>query len=400
MVLSSTSEVASVAQVRWTGGGSADGQTSGTYEGFTVGTTEAFCPSVFQRLTAQYSVITVQNTDIGDATIDMYYFDRNGTAYSGNPLTDVIPANAQRTYDLTTPSSTVPSLPVVNPPGDGWIGGMKIAARDGKKIAAVAATHWPDYSSIYNCSGAGATTLYFPDIKRRVFSGVWAQFGGNVVQNLSSTTTASLTTYWMDRNGNQLYTFTDTIPPLASHGYNTRFTSSNVPDHAALYAALGDDRNGALLITSDQPLAGVYNGQTVSGSPAGATYAAGSSNNSGSTLYFPAVYRQVTGGSTWVKFSALLAFNPSTTDTASVTVRWYAQNGTQLFSFTDTIPPKSSHGYNTRFTGTNVPDTTALFAALGDSYRGGVSISSNLPILGTTNTVEPTDTDSYNAYAQ
>ncbi len=245
MVLSSTSEIASVAQVHWTGGSSADGQTSGTYEGVSMGTTEAFCPSVFQRINAQYSVITVQNTDIGDVTIDMYYFDRNGNAYSGNPLTDVIPANAQRTYDLKTPGGKVPSLPVVNPPGDGWIGGMKIAARDGKKIAVVAATHWPDYSSIYDCLGAGATTLYFPDIKRRVFGGNWAQFGGNVVQNLSSTNTANLTTYWMDRNGNQLFTFTDTIPPLASHGYNTRYTSSNVPDHAALFLALGDDRNGA-----------------------------------------------------------------------------------------------------------------------------------------------------------
>ena len=397
MVLSSTAEIASVARVTWTGGSSADGKVSGTYSGVPAGATTMYCAALYQRPGKQYSVLTVQNTDTGTATIEIYYYDRNGTGYSGNPITDTIPQSAQRSYDLSTPGGKVPSLPIVNPPGDGWIGSVKVVAQGGKKIAAVVTTHWPDYSSIDNCASTGYTSLYFPDIKRRVAGSAWKQFGGAVIQNLGSST-ANVTATWMDRDGNTLHTFTDTIPPLASHGYNTRY-NADTPDPAALFAALGDDRNGALRITSNQPLAGVYNGQTVEGFLAGTTYSGDGAG--GMALYFPAVYRQVSG-SNWIKFTALLVYNPSETQAANVTVKWYATNGTELYSFTDSIPAKSSHGYNTRYAaGTNTPDPNALFAALGDNYRGGVSITSNIPVLGSSNIIEPAvDTDAYNAYAQ
>ncbi len=397
MVLSSTAEIASVARVTWAGGTSADGKVSGTYSGVAMGSNTMYCAALYQRPGKQYSVLTVQNTDTGTATIDIYYYDRNGTQYTGNPISDTIPQNAQRTYDLNTPGGKVPALPVVTPPGDGWIGSVKVVARDSKKIAAVVTTHWPDYSSIDNCAASGFTSLSFPDIKRRLAGSTWKQFGGAVIQNLGAST-ANVTATWMDRDGNTLYAFNDTIPASASHGYNTRY-NADTPDPAALFAGLGDDRNGALRVTSNQPLAGVFNGQTVEGLLAGTTYSGDGAG--GLALYFPAVYRQVSG-STWTKYTALLVYNPSETTAANVTVRWYNASGTQLFSFTDSIPAKSSHGYNTRFaSGTNTPDPTALFTALGDNYRGGVSITSNIPVLGSSNIIEPAvDTDAYNAYAQ
>lgn len=411
MVLSSDVEIASVAETNWTGGASADGKTAGAYTGVAQGATEVFCAALYQRLGKQYSVLTVQNTDTDTASISIYYYDRDGNAYSGNPITDNIPAGAQRTYDLSTPGGNVPSLPIVSPPDDGWIGSVRVTG-GGKQIAAVVTTHWVEgYSTMYNCAASGNTALYFPDVKRRYMQWAdpgrtWEQWGGVVVQNLSADP-AEVTTVWQDRQGNVLHTFTDTIPGYASHGYNTRWPA-NTPDSDAFFADLvnsegNPDINLAMSIvsTNGKPLAGVWNGQSAapwnpSDSRAG-TYSGG---GVGATdIYFPAVYR-VLDGSNWVTFSALLVFNPSSTDAANVTVHWYDQSGTELFSFTDAVPAGSSHGYNTRWgAGTNTPDPDALHAALGNNFQGSVWVESDIPVIGISNIKQAEADAAYNAYA-
>jgi len=388
-VISSDQQLASVAYIHWTGGQSTDGTTAAAYSGFSVGATNMYCASLAAR-PSQSSKIAVQNADTGTANVAVHFYDRSGNEWGGGPITKSIPQGASKVIDLSTLS-----LPTTTPPGDGWLGSAKITSTNGKKIAAVVTLFWNDYSSAYNCVPSGTMTLNFPDVKRRHLSGQWVQYGGNVVQNLS-TSPAHITAHWVDRQGNEVYSFNDTIPAMSSHGYNTRF-NANTPNPAAMFTAMGDDAQIGLKITSkDQPLAGVYNSLTVQGTNKKAS--SYSAEGAGSThLFMPAIYR-LKSGSTFTKFSALLVYNPGTS-AATVTVHWYNQAGTQLYNFTDNIPAGSSHGYNTRYNA-NTPNPSALFTALGSSFKGAVYVESNVPVIGLSNTNYPDQQATYNAFSQ
>ena len=382
-VISSDQEGASVAFIYWTGGQSADGTTAAAYSGVAEGATTLYCPSLAARNNVQKSLIAVQNADTGDASVKLEFFDRQGNAWSGNPVNATIPAGASKVWDLTDLG-----LPVTNPPGDGWLGSVKISSTNGKKLAAVVTMLWRDFSSAYNCMDSGNTSIVFPDVKRRYISGKWVQYGGNVIQNLG-TTTANVQVQIMDRSGNVLYTFNDQIPALASHGYNTRF-GADMPSDA--FAAMGDDFNGALKVTSTngQPLAAVYNGLTVkAGAKKASTYVAEGAG--ATTLVYPAVYRMVSG-STWMRYNAILVYNMGSTD-AHITMKFYEPNGTLKHTVTDTIPAGTSHGFNTRFgIALTNPET------LGDNFTGSAVVTSDVPVVGVTNVNYPDQQATYNAY--
>ncbi len=382
-VISSDQEGASVAFIYWTGGQSADGTTAATYSGVAQGATTLYCPSLAARPNVQKSLVAVQNADTGTADVSLEFFDRDGNAWSGNPVTASIPEGASRVWDLTDLN-----LPVTTPPGDGFLGSVKISSTNGKKLAAVVTMFWRDYSSAYNCMDSGSTSIVFPDVKRRFINNKWVQYGGNVVQNLGNAT-ANVTVQVLDRNGNVLYTFNDTIPPFASHGYNTRF-NANAPDPAAFHGAMGDDFNGALKVTSDQPLAAVYNGLTVkAGAKKASTYVAEGMGST--TIVFPAVYR-VVAGNNWMRYNAILVYNMGNAD-ANITMTFYDKNGNAVHTFNDTIPPGTSHGYNTRW-GVSLPSPETL----GDNFQGSVEVTSSQPVVGVTNVNYPDQQATYNAY--
>ncbi len=387
-VISSDQQLASVAYIHWTGGQSHDGTTAAAYNGFSTGATTMYCASLAAR-PAQSSKIAIQNADTGSASVKVHFYDRSGNEWTGGPINKTIPQGASKVVDLSTLN-----LPTTTPPGDGWLGSVKVESTNSKKIAAVVTLFWNDFSSAYNCVPSGTTTLNFPDVKRRYIHNTWAQYGGNIVQNLS-TSPAHIHAHWVNRSGTELYSFDDTIPAMSSHGYNTRW-DANTPNPSALFTALGDDAQIGLKITSDQPLAGVYNSLTVSGSNKRASsYIA---EGAGSThLFFPAAYR-LKAGSAFTKFSALLVYNPGTT-AATVTLHWYDQSGTEKYSFSDTIPGGSSHGYNTRY-GANVPNPTALYNALGDNFKGAVYVSSTALVVGLSNTNYADQQATYNAFGQ
>ncbi len=416
MILSSDQDVTAIATTNYTGGSFSDGFSSTAYSGFKQGCTTIYFPSLFQRLTAQYSRVTIQNTDQGTADIEIRYYDRNGNL-TVPPITDSIPEGAQKTYDLSKKGGKVPDLGVTDPPRDGWIGSAVVTSTNGKKIAGVASTFWPEYSSAYEAvcletvAAAAPQATYeltFPVISRRgppCFSN-WVQYIGAIVQNLSSTQTANITARWTDRDGNTLHQFNDTIPPLSAHGYNTRFRA-NTPNPDQLFNDLGCDRNGSLFITSDQPIAGVldmqwkrvgteaantYSGQLTTGT-SGQVQTAATTN-----AFFAQAFRIVNNG-TWVRYSGAVVFNLSDTD-ANVTVIFHNPDGSVAYQFNDTIPGKSSHGYNTRFRA-NTPNPDALFNALGTDFRGSIHVVSDQPIMGVMQeTMEPpnADVNSYNAY--
>ena len=385
-VISSDQNGASVAFIYWTGGQSADGTTAAAYLGVPQGSTTLYCPSLAARPNKQKSLIAVQNADTGTADVELHFYDRNGNPWNQNPVTASIPEGASKVWDLTDLNlpSTVP---------DGWLGSVRITSTNNKKLAAVVTMFWRQFSSAYNCVSGGDTTIIFPDIKRRVFNGVWRQYGGNVIQNLGNQT-ANVTVEVLDRNGNVLYTFNDSIPPLASHGYNTRF-NADTPDPAAFHNAMGTDFNGALRVTSTngQPLAAVYNGLTViAGKQRASTYNAEGASSGSTTLYFPAVYRIVSGNN-WARFNAIIIYNLGNTE-ANVTLKFYDKAGNLVYTDSNNrIPAGTSKGFNTRF-GIDLDNP----AALGDNFEGSVEVTSDQPVVGLTNVNYPDQQATYNAY--
>ena len=410
MILSGDQDLTAVGYTVYSGGSATDGLTGSAYSGFPEGATTIYLPSLFQRPTAQYSRITVQNMDTGTADIQIFYYNRFGQAYAGNPVTDSIPEGAQKTYDLSQKGvGKVPDLGITNPPGDGWIGSARIVSSNGKKIGAVASTFWPEYSSAYESAASGSTTLFFSSISRRKLAGQdWVQFSGTIIQNLSATNTANVTGRITDRNGVEKFSFTIQIPPLAAKGFNTRFAASDWPDYNAFLAALGisappndfSDFNGAIWFQSDQPIAGVTDMQWKrAGEEAVNSYRGESAG--GTNLYFASVYRIKVGN--WVapsRYTALNIYNADAANAANITVRFYNRAGTQVHSFNAVVPPRSAKGYNTRFNA-DTPDPAALFAALGDNFQGAVYITSDRPVIGITQeTTVGQDVDSYNGYVK
>jgi hypothetical protein len=409
MILSGDQDLTAVGYTVYSGGTATDGLTGSAYSGFPDGSATVYLPSLFQRPTAQYSRITVQNMDTGSADIQIFYYNRSGGAFAGNPVTDSIPEGAQKTYDLGTPGGKVPDLGITNPPGDGWIGSARVVSTNGKKIGAVASTFWPQYSSAYESAASGANTLFFSTISRRKLAGQdWVQFSGTIIQNLSASTTANVTGHITDRNGVEKFTFTTQIPPLAAKGFNTRFQASDWPDYNAFLAGLGiaappndfSDFNGAIWFQSDQPIAGVTDVQWKrAGEEAVNSYRGESAG--GTNLYFASVYRIKVGN--WVapsRYTALNIYNADASNAANITVRFYNRGGTEVYSFNTSVPARSGKGYNTRFNA-DTPDPAGLFAALGDNFQGAVYISADRNVIGITQeTSVGGDVDSYNGYAR
>lgn len=102
--------------------------------------------------------------------------------------------------------------------------------------------------------------------------------------------------------------------------------------------------------------------------------------NQVNTLYFPQVKRRQFGSS-WYDYSGVVIQNLNETQAASINVYFYDRNGVQKTWFNDSIPAKSSHGYNTRYNG-DAP--ASAMSALGTDFNGSVRVVStgNQEIIG------------------
>jgi hypothetical protein len=270
VIASSDQEIVAFAQVKWSNGTSTDGKTSGAYNGFVGGANKLYFPSLAARSGKQFSRLIIQSAEAASesATIDftIKFYDRAGNQ-SGSTLSRSVNKGAQLTLDLLADVS----LPTTNPPGDGWLGSAVVESTS--PIAGVATMHWQQYSAAYSAVTGGGEYAYLPSATRRIPSGSWLQYTGLIVQNLNTSTDADVTVRWYDRSGNELYSFTDSIPANSSHGYNTRHTSGDVPNPSALHSALGNDWNGSVVVqstTAGADIVAISNLQWTSDHPAGA----------------------------------------------------------------------------------------------------------------------------------
>jgi hypothetical protein len=392
MVLSSTTDVASVATIHWSNNPVGDGVEADSYSGFTSGSTRMNLPFAVYAPNAQYTMFAVQNTESVVANITMKYYNREGTLDFTIP--DTIPAMGQQTYDLHTPGAKIPvwtNSPFYNTYNQ-WTGAVIIETGGAdQKIAVIANNFWPAYSVAYNASTAGATKLFVPSVERRQQLPTILGFSVIIVQNLGTSPT-DLTFKFINKdtqNIDQTITVSN-VAAGAAIGCNTRIGSNC---DAAKVQALGDSWVGSVVIeSSSQQVAAISYSIRPRDNEAGSTTAA-SVSNAGLSVFLPEVYR-IGSDPNWTVWS-LLRLQNVTTSSASVEVRFINRDGSEVTAArqTITIPGEKSYNFNLRF--------DAPLAVLGSNWSGGVYIISAQPLAAVVeNLWGLREMAAYNGYAK
>jgi len=392
MILSSTTEVASIATIHWIGNPVGDGIEADSYEGFTTGSTRMNAPFAVYAPNAQYTVLAVQNTEGVAATITMKYYNREGVL--DRTISDSIPANGQKTYDLHTPGDKIPvwsSIPFFQTYNH-WTGAVVIeTGAANQKVAAVANNFWPTHSVAYNASSSGATKLFIPSVERRQILPTILGFSQIIVQNLGGSPT-DLTFKFVNKDTQNV---DQTISVLnvaagAAIGCNTRIGSNC---SASQVQALGDSWVGSVVVeSSSQQVTAISYSVRPRDAQAGGTTAA-SLSNAGNSVYLPEVYR-VGVDPNWTVWS-LLRLQNVTANSASVEVRFINRDGTEVAAARQniTIPGEKSSNFNLRW--------DAPLAVLGSNWSGGVYIISGQPLAAVVeNLWVLNEMAAYNGYAK
>lgn len=154
--------------------------------------------------------------------------------------------------------------------------------------------------------------------------------------------------------------------------------------------AMGENRSA--IITSTQPVVASFDGFWSLGLTSNATawstsYESIAENRVSTRLIFPNVYRvrvNTNESGAWVQWSNVLVQNTSVVSTANVTVTFYRTGvSVPVWEFNDTIPPNSSHQYNTQYGGTGgYPSSTDFRNNLGAGFYGSVIVVSDQPLVG------------------
>jgi LysM repeat protein len=372
MVVSASGEATAVAELLWDNNPWHDGKTAGVYSSLVPPSTgqpfyEVYMPALYRWQNSQASVIAVQNADDTEAEVYMNYYDRDTGNLLGT-VVDTLPAHGQQMYNTGGSPPEVPSLP------NQWHGALYITSTN--RIAATQMTHWTEgLSAANNGFVGGSDTIYLSNISRFKTGSDWYQYTGVVVMNLDTVDTTTIDVYWYDRDGDEALHFQDVIPPLSSHGYNTRWGGSV---SANTFNALGTQWNGSVFIQSSGESIIAQANMLWGTLKTSGTY---NSNSSGGTrLYFPYATRKSSG---WSHYSSVIVQNIHPTQSVRIHTEWYDRNGVLLLTTPDyTIPANSSIGYNTRYgvDGKN----PGLFNALGNNFEGSVYVVSETgqPIIG------------------
>ncbi|MEZ4864209.1 MAG: hypothetical protein R3C14_23050 [Caldilineaceae bacterium] len=403
---SSSQEVAVFAQVRWQNNTLSPSagrfRTAGAYNyaafsPIDPGGITLYYPSLSARDGQQFCNITVQSTGDHSDTIkvkfDVTLYNRDGA--TAKTLTNQ-EVNRGAAKTIVLPNQGL---------GGNWLGSAVVTSQNTSDLFIGFATcHWTGYSTAYSAltESGGAQTIYVPEARRRVGPAGFEQFAAILVQNLSTSDPATVTVKWYDRNGNQLYSFQQSIPANSSKGFNTRFPS-DVPDHAALDAALGNAYNGPVIIESSGPnIAAIVNLQFTAndGSVGEAATSYAAATGGSAQIFIPAAFR-LHPSTGWKQFTSLIIQNVGPSACNNFDMEWFERAGASKMKYQDSLPAGVSHGYNTQFRA-QIP-TSADPASLGDDFNGSVIVtSSGCQLIAIHNTLWPdwTDATTYNGFGK
>ncbi len=299
-------------------------------------------------------------------------------------LSDSSQANVEAAYvnqaggvDVTVPKTVEPlssqgfqaaesGLP------DNWVGSVIVSSD--QPIVAFAQMKWQNGTSsdgktsgAYNAFTQGVNKLYFPSLAARTGK----QFSRLTIQSAdaaSATETVDFFVTFYDRQGNK-----SLGPQKYTINAGTQTTIDLLSDVSLpVTTPPGDGWLGSAVVTSTQPIAGVA---TTHWAEYSAAYSA--VTGGGADAYLPSATRRLSSTSgAWLQYTGVVVQNLDPTQDATVVVHWYDREGTELYSFNDTIPANSAHGYNTRHTAGDVPNPTELHDSLGSNWNGSVYIES------------------------
>jgi len=370
-VVSSEKELAAVVNVIWTHGSANDQITGGEYAGYEAGSTEAYLPYLVYNPNLQFSRFSVQNVDTGgSADITMKYINRDGV--QDFTITDSVPAQAQRTYELNKPGPKVPNWTdssYYNTNGN-WTGAVVVTSS--RPIVAVMTNHWKNWAVVMNASATSASKVFAPSIARRTRmkggSLKWVEWSIITVQNPSTSqnATVSLTYVNGDTGSIDLQITGQVIGPGAAKGYNTK---SGGDVDKTIFEVLGDAWTGSVIIDSTIPVVVGVIGTRGQNNQSIATLGV-SSAVAGNDTFLPAIYQKKTG-SKW-ELNSLIRLQNTSASTATFDVYFYDHNGTLTYSLTgQTVAGEKVWKYNTKVH--NPP--------LGYNWAGSVYIHSNQPMV-------------------
>jgi len=421
VIASSDQPLVGLTYINWTGGGGGvgfcqaatglcgDGMHSADYNATTAPSDNLFFPSVARR-EQEAGKLYVQNTNPpggASATAYFYFYDRFGNAFSGNPVLRTIPAGAQVTMDMFTAPELTGSF------FTDFLGSVYVTATQPIAGAAIHTWFYGSFGYTAKPRSAAGTNILFPKVVRRCLAGQgcmnadsltepnFTDSTGVVCANTSETQPASITITFTNRAGTVESTYSDTIAPLSSKGYNTRFGG-------ALSIAARDNIRGLDLggtsstpafvgsaqVTSNQPLIciakQIYDKDSTAiptGSPPSEDpktrqslgYNGINLSDAKTEIFLPIAWR-INNQPTcnfW-RYTGLIVQNAGTAN-ATVTVRAYTTAGALVNTYNDPAPltPFTPRGYNTRFG----PYNTAVGSALGPNFDGVLHLTSTQPLV-------------------
>jgi hypothetical protein len=298
-------------------------------------------------------------------------------------------------------------------PGTGWLGSIYVTATQPIAGAAIHTWFYGSFGYTGKPRSAAGTNVLFPKVVRRCLAGQgcvnaasatepnFTDSTGVVCVNTSETQPASITITFTNRAGTVESTYSDTIAPLSSKGYNTRFGGAlsitardNIRGLDLGGAPLTPNFVGSAQVTSNQPLICIakqlYDKDSAAippGSPASEdpktrqslAYNGINLSDAKTEIFLPIAWRinnQPVCG--FWRYTGLIVQNAGAGN-ANVTVHAYDNAGTLISTWNDPAPlaPLTPRGYNTRFGAYS----TAVGGALGLNFDGVLRLTSTQPLV-------------------
>jgi hypothetical protein len=306
-----------------------------------------------------------------DASIIVSLYGQDGTTDATISTEPVIPYLGERRINLATYS-----LPL----GAGWVGSAVVSSD--RRVIALATHRYqgPEYSSGDGWNGGAyaapipSTKVFVPymtEVAPNVFNpGRWSRL---TVQNTGDTAANVYVNTYLD---------TGALEGVTVQNVGASRSYSWIPDY-------NPDGNRSVVITSTNPIVAEFDGYWALGYAGDATawstsYESIPAENASTEIVYADVFRVKTGlveTGEWVQWANVLVQNTSLVSTANITVTFNKVDGTEAWSFNDTIQPNSYRAYNTRYGGTG--KTAADWETnLEADYYGNVRVESDQPLVG------------------
>lgn len=379
MILQSDYELAAVAEITWSNGSASDGVTSGTYTGYANGSTVMYMPFVVYAPNAQFTRVSVQNTEDSVANIQMQYINRDGQ--TDFTITDSIDGLGSKTYDMHVPGPKIPvwaNSPYYQSRGN-WGGALKITSLNNKEIVAVATNHWQQWAVAYNGASSGAETNYVPSAERRIDGNLARGFSVIIAQCLESSGTCAVQLQFVNATtGNTDLTLNRTINAGAALGANTN-TGGDWP--ASDFNPLGTAWAGSVIVrTTNSTDIGVVAYSIRPVSLVGGSTSGSNANDAGRETFLPTAYQINTAGQScaadnqWRTYSLIRIQNPTGTNASDVDIYYFNRDGSQRAAeLNNQVQAGKSYNRNTRVHCAQI--------GLGGSWSGSVYIRADQPLV-------------------